>query len=163
MSPNNALPPGFVSIDEAVALIKSDTRDDPVVDMDYLAAHKVWLDRNGPAHNFRIPKIRRLAENEIYKTKRGKYVYFEHTGDVYVQINTMFENELLKKTIMDKYKELVGHEYRELATRGISTVADDAEGRNAVTPRVRKTTMAKEGDSIGSGEVITTNGEGMAL
>ena len=82
---------------------------------------------------------------------------------MYVQINTAYENELLKKTIMDKYEELVGHEYRELATRGMSTVADDAEGRNAVAPRARKTTMAKEGDSIGSGEIITTNGEGMTV
>lgn len=160
---NNTLPPGFISINDAVELIKSDTRDNPVVDMDYLAAHKVWLDRNGPAHNFRIPKIRRLAEDEIYKTKRGKYVYFEHTGDVYVQINTAFENELLKKTINDKFKELVGHEYKELRTRGVSTVADDAEGRNAVTPRVRKDTMAKEGDSIGSGETLTSNGEGIQV
>lgn len=160
MSPT--LPPGFISIDDAIALIKSDTRENPVVDMDYLAAHKIWLDRNGPAHNFRIPKIKKLPEDKIYKTKRGKYVYFEHTGDVYVQINTAFENELLKKTIMDKYKELVGHEYRELVSRGVSTVADDAEGRNAVTPRARKP-MAKEGDSIGSGETITTNGEGVSV
>ena len=162
MQPKQQLPPGFITIDQAVELIKSDTRDEPVVDMDYLAAHKIWLDRNGPAHNFRIPKIKKLPEDKIYKTKRGKYVYFEHTGDVYVQINTAFENELLKKTIMDKYKELVGHEYRELATRGVSTVVDDGEGRNAATPRARKP-MAKEGDSIGSGETITTNGEGVSV
>ncbi len=161
MSPT--LPPGFISIDDAVELIKSDTRENPVVDMDYLAAHKVWLDRNGPAHNFRIPKIRMLKPEEVYKTKRGKIVDYEHTGDVYVQINTAFENELLKKTIMDKYKELVGHEYKELVTRGMSTVADDAEGRNAVTPRARKTTMAQEGQSIGSGEVVSTNGQGLEV
>ena len=160
MSPT--LPPGFVSIDEAVELIKSDTRENPVVDMDYLAAHKVWLDRNGPAHNFRIPKIRMLKPEEVYKTKRGKIVDYEHTGDVYVQINTAFENELLKKTIMDKYKELVGHEYRELATRGMSTVADDAEGVNAVTPRARKP-MTEEGKEIGSGETVSTNGAGLEV
>lgn len=160
MSPT--LPPGFISVEDAVALIKSDTREKPVVDMDYLAAHKVWLDRNGPAHNFRIPKIRMLKPEEVYKTKRGKVIDYEHTGDVYVQINTAYENELLKKAILDKYAELVGHEYRELASRGMSTVADDAEGRNAVQPRARKP-MAREGDSIGSGETITTNGDGLAV
>lgn len=162
MSPKNTLPPGFISVDEAVALIKSDTRENPVVDMDYLAAHKVWLDRNGPAHNFRIPKIRQLAPEEVYKTRRGKVVDYENIGDVFVQINTAFENELLKKTIMDKYAELVGHEYRELITRGMSTVADDAEGKTAVQPRARKS-MAREGDSIGSGETMTTNGEGITV
>lgn len=160
MSPT--LPPGFITVEDAVALINSDTRDNPVVDMDYLAAHKVWLDRNGPAHNFRIPKIRMLKPEEVYKTKRGKVIDYEHTGDVYVQINTAYENELLKKAILDKYAELVGHEYRELASRGVSTVADDAEGRNAVQPRARKP-MAHEGDSIGSGETITTNGDGLAV
>lgn len=161
MSPT--LPPGFITIDEAIKLIESDTRDNPVVDMDYLAAHKVWLDRNGPAHNFRIPKIRKLAKDEIYKTKRGKYVYFENTGDVFVQINTNLENELLKDAISRKFKELTGHEYKTLMTRGVSTVADDAEGKNAVAPRIRKETMAKEGDSIGSGETLTSNGDGLSV
>ena len=162
MSPKNPLPPGFISVDEAVELIKSDSRENPVVDMDWLAAHKVWLDRNGPAHNFRIPKVRLLKPDEIHKNRYGKPIYEEHIGDVYVQINTAFENELLKKTILDKYAELVGHEYRETITRGMSTVADDAEGKNAVVPRARKS-MAKEGDSIGSGAEISTNGEGLQV
>lgn len=162
MSPKNPLPPGFVSVEDACALIKSDSRDNPVVDMDWLAAHKVWLDKNGPAHNFRIPKVRALAPEEIYRNKYGKMVYEEHIGDAFVQINTAFENELLKKTIMDKYAEMVGHEYREHITRGVSTVADDAEGRNAVSPRARKP-MAKEGEMIGSGETLTSNGDGLSV
>ena len=158
MQPNTTLKPGFISIDDAVALIKSDTRQDPVVDMDWLIAHKVWLDRNGPAHNFRIPKIRRLKPEEVHKTSRGKLVEFENIGNVYVEVNTAFENELLKKTIEDKYRELVGHEYKQIVTRAMSTVADDAQGRNAVQPRANKP-IAKEGDSIGSGEIATSNGD----
>lgn len=163
MSPSNQqLPPGFISVEAACELIKSDSRDNPVVDMDYLIAHKVWLDRNGPAHNFRIPKVRRLSQSEVYTNRYGKTVDEEVTGSVYVQINTAFENELLKKTITDKYRELVGHEYRELKTRGMSTVADDAEGKNAVRPRPRAP-MSKEGDTIGSGDMLTTNGEGLKV
>ena len=158
MNPNSNLPPGFSSIEDVVELIKSDTRENPVVDMDWLVAHKVWLDKNGPAHNFRIPKIRRLKPEEVYRTKRGKLVEYEHIGDVYVAINTAFENELLKKTIEDKYRELVGHEYRALAVKGVSTVADDAQGRNAVRPRANKP-LAKEGQIIGGGEVSTSNGD----
>lgn len=162
MSPKNTLPPGYISIDEAVALIKSDTRENPVVDMDYLIAHKVWLDRNGPAHNFIIPKIRQLKKDEVRKSRLGKVIDYERTKILRVQINTAFENELLKKTIMDKYKELVGHEYKEFTTRGMSTVADDAEGKSAVQPRARKP-MTKEGDTIGSSETVTTNGEGLQV
>lgn len=153
------LAPGFVDIDTAVALIKSDTRENPVVDMDYLVSKIVWIETN---HNFRIPKIRRLKPEEVYRTKRGKIVEYENTGDVYVSINTNFEKELLKKTILDKYRELVGHEYKEVGVRAVSTVADDAQGRAAVQPRVNKP-IAKEGSLIGEGATVTSNGENLQV
>lgn len=155
MSPTSNLAPGFTSVESAVELINSDSREKPVVDMDYLIAHKHWIEVK---HNFRIPRVRRLGPNEIYKTKRGKIVEYETTGEVNVSIETPFQRELLKKTIEDKYRELVGHEYREKTTRAISTVADDAEGKQAVQPRANKP-IAKEGASIGGGEISTSNGD----
>ena len=152
---NNNLAPGFVDIDTAIELIKSDTRANPVVDMDYLITRKKWIET---AHNFRIPKVRRLKPEEVYRTKRGKVVEYETIGEVNVYIATNFDKELLLKTINDKYKELVGHEYRELTTRATSTVADDAQGRNAVRPRPN-TPIAKEGANIGDGTVSTSNGD----
>lgn len=153
------LAPGFVSVDDAVALIKSDTREKPVVDMDYLVSKIVWIEVN---HNFRIPKVRRLSADEVYRTKRGKVIEYENTGNVYVSINTNFEKELLKKTILDKYRELVGREYKEAGVRAVSTVADDAQGRAAVQPRVNKP-IAKEGSTIGEGTTVTSNGEGLSV
>ena len=159
MSPNQNLSPGFSTIDEGVELIKSDSRQNPVVDMDYLIAHINWVET---AHNFRIPKVRRLAPEEVYRNKRGKTVEYEHTGDVYVYVSTAFDKELLRKTIRDKYRELVGHEYKELTTKAASTVADDAQGHDAVRPRPN-TSIAKEGQSIGSGEIVDTNGQGLTV
>lgn len=159
MNANTNIPTGFISVDEAVDLINSDTRKDPVVDMDYLVAHLNWIETGG---NVRIPKIRALGKDEIYKTKRGKLVQFEHTGDVYVQVLTAFDRELLRKTIRDKYAELTHKEYKEITTRAKSTVADDAEGKEAVRPRANKP-IAKEGASIGSGEVMTSNGDGLQV
>lgn len=157
MNPTNGqLSPGFVEIDKAVELINSDTRENPVVDMDYLIGHTVWIESN---HNFRIPKIRRLAPEEIRRTKRGKVIEYENTGDVYVYIATNFEKELLKKTIYDKYRELVGHEYREAGVKARSTVADDAQGKAAVQPRVNTKPIAKEGTIIGEGTTTTSNGD----
>lgn len=158
MQPNN-LPPGFMKVEDACKLIESDTRENPVVDMDYLTSHVVWIETN---HNFRIPKIRRLKESEIRKTKRGKIIEYENTGDIYVAIETNYQKELLKKTILDKFRELVGHEYKAPGVRAVSTVADDAQGRAAVQPRSNKP-IAKEGAVIGEGQTVTSNGEGLSV
>lgn len=157
MNPSsNQLSPGFITVEAACDLIKSDTRENPVIDMDYLVGHIVWIETN---HNFRIPKIRRLSAEEIYKTKRGKVVEYENTGDVYVYLATNYEKELLKKTILDKFKELVGHEYKEAGVRARSTVADDAQGTAAVKPRNNAKPIAKEGAVIGEGTTTTSNGD----
>lgn len=160
MQDNSQLSPGFITVDEGCELIKSDTRKDPVVDMDYLVSHTVWIEAN---HNFRIPKIRRLKPEEVYKTKRGKIVEYENIGDAYVYIATNFEKELLKKTILDKYRELVGKDYKELGVKARSTVADDAQGKAAVQPRNNTKPIAKEGTIIGGGETVTSNGEGLTV
>lgn len=156
----NQLSPGFITVDAACDLIKSDTREKPVVDMDYLVAHIVWIETN---HNFRIPKIRRLAPDEVYKTKRGKAVEYENVGDAYVYLATNFEKELLKKTILDKFKELVGHEYKQVGVIARSTVADDAQGKAAVQPRNNAKPIAKEGAVISEGTTINSNGEGLSV
>lgn len=153
------LSPGFMKVDEACEIIKADTRENPVVDMDYLVSHLSWAETG---RNFRIPRIRRLAANEVYRTKRGKVVEYEHTGDIYVYFSTNFEKELFKKTILDKYRELVGHDYKELGVKARSTVANDAQGQAAVRPRANNP-IAKEGDTIGEGTVVTSNGEGLAV
>lgn len=155
----NQLSPGFITVDDAVKLIQSDTRENPVVDMDYLVSRIKWVET---AHNFRIPKIRRLKPEEVRRTKRGKIVEYENIGDAYIYIATNFEKELIRKTILDKFRELVGHEYTEQAIRAISTVADDAQGRSAVQPRVNKP-IAKEGSIIGEGTTVTSNGENLQV
>ena len=154
------LSPGFITVDDACKIIKTDTRENPVVDMDYLVAHIVWIETN---HNFRIPKIKRLAPEDVRRTKRGKIIEYENIGDIYVYIATNFEKELLKKTILDKFRELVGHEYKEAGIKARSTVADDAQGRAAVQPRNNTKPIAREGDTISSGETITSNGEGLSV
>ena len=98
----------------------------------------------------------------MYRNKRGKTIEYETIGDVNIYIATNFERELVKKTIYDKYRELVGHEYREAGVRAVSTVADDAQGKDAVRPR-GNTPIAKEGASIGGGETINSNGDGLQV
>lgn len=160
MSPETNLPPGYTSVEKACEIIKSDTRENPIVDMDYLISHTVWIETN---HNFRIPKVRRLKPEEVYRTKRGKVIEYENIGEINVRVDTNFQKELLKKTIFDKYKELVGHEYKEVLVKARSTVADDAQGKAAVQPRDNKKPIAKEGAVISSGEEMLSNGEGLTV
>ena len=152
----NQLSPGFITVNQAMELIKSDTRENPVVDMDYLVSRLKWVET---AHNFRIPKIRRLKPEEVYRNKRGKVIEYENTGDAYIYIATNFEKELVRKTILDKFRELVGHEYREQTIKARSTVADDAQGKDAVKPRANTKPIAKEGSVIGEGTTATSNGD----
>ena len=154
------LSPGFITVDEAVKLIQSDTRDNPVVDMDYLVSRIKWVET---AHNFRIPKIRMLKPEEIHRNKRGKLIDQETIGNVYIYIATNFEKELIRKTILDKFRELVGHEYKEQTVRAMSTVADDAQGKAAVQPRSNSKPIAKEGTVISEGTVMDTNGQNITV
>lgn len=151
--------PGFISIEKALKLIKSDTKENPVVDMDYMIARLKWIEVGG---NFRIPKLRKLTTEEQTTDRFGRTKVLENTGEVYVEIKDNLVKELLKKALNDKYYELTHKEYAELKTRGVSTVADDAQGEAAVRPRARKETMAKPGESLGGG-VVTTNGEGLQV
>lgn len=160
MQPNNNLSPGFSTVEDAVALIKSDTKENPVVDMDYIVNKTVWIETG---HNFRIPKVKRLKPEEVHRTKRGNIIEYETIGEVNVYIATNYEKELLKKTILDKFRELVGREYKEAGVRSTSTVADDAQGRDAVRPRNNAKPIAREGAVIGGGETITSNGEGLTV
>lgn len=154
------LRPGFISVEDACDLIKSDTRENPVVDMDYLSSHTIWIETN---NTFRIPKVRKLKPDEVRTTRYGKVIDEEIIGNVYVEVVTNYQKELLKKTILDKFREMTGREYQEVKVKARSTVADDAQGKAAVQPRVNTKPIAKEGAPIRGGETINSNGEGLSV
>ena len=137
------LPKDFMSLEEAVALINSDSRSDAKVDTKWMVKHIDWIEE---AHNFQIPLMKTTSDKRV-----------EPIGKKYVQIVTSYDKELLKKTIRDHYRDMVGHEYDAPVTKAVSTVADEEQSGGAVRPR-RSKSIAKEGAVIGSGETITTNG-----
>lgn len=136
------LPKGFISIDEAVTLINSDTRESAKVDTSWLVRHIDWIEE---AHNFRIPLLKTTADKKIAKC-----------GSKYVQILSAYDKEVLKRAIRNHYRDLVGHEYQKQNVRAVSSVVDD-EVASGARPRKAKP-IAKEGAVIGTGETITTNG-----
>lgn len=154
---NNPLRNGFISVNDAVALINSDKRDDAKVDTQWLAGHIDWIEE---AHNFRIPVVRFATREEIEAQRKAhpgrRPNGLISLGSKYVEISTSYEKELLKKTIRDHYREMAGREYAQEITRGISTVMDEETG-NSERPRKTKKTIAKEGETIGTGSSRTTN------
>lgn len=141
------LPKGFITIEEAVKLINSDSRKEAKVDTRWLVKHIDWIEEK---HNFRIPLMKTTDKNTVVQT-----------GNRYVEIVTSFDKELMKKTIRDHYRDMVGHEYDAPVTKAVSTVADDEQSGGAVRPRKAKS-IAKEGAVIGTGETIK-NSDGLSL
>lgn len=151
------LPNGFISVDEAVKLIESNTFDVPTVHIKKLASSTDWIELN---HNFAIPKVRLITKEE-YAEKLKQFPgrrpsELVRTGIVTVTLRSAYEVELLKKAIYDNYKKVSGHMFSPKNTRGVTTVIDQEAGGRA-NPRATKKTIAKEGDIIGAGSTATTN------
>ena len=136
------LPKGFISLTDAATLINSDTRAEAKVDTKWLVSHIDWIEE---AHNFRIPLMKTTSDKRVV-----------HNGSKFVEIRTSYDKEFLKKVIRDHYRDIVGHEFNAPTIRAVSSVADDEVGAG-VRPR-RSRPIAKEGQTIGTGETITTNG-----
>lgn len=152
-----SLPNGFVTVEDAVKLIESNTFDKPTVDIKYLVGHLDWVEL---AHNFRIPLVR-LVTPEEYKELMKRYPgrrpsELTRVKDETVTLRTSYEVELLKKAIRDNYRDITKREYQGKNTRGITTVIDEEKGTDAA-PRATKNTIAKEGAIIGSGSTVSTN------
>ena len=153
----SSLPNGFITVEDAVDLIKTNTFEKPTVDIRYLVGHLDWVE---VAHNFRIPKVRLVTKEEyaelLKKFPGRRPSELTSIADEYVTLRTSYEVELLKKTIRDNYRDITGHAYRKANTRGITTVIDEEKGTDAA-PRATKNTIAKEGSVIGSGSTVSTN------
>lgn len=153
----SSLPNGFITVEDAVDLIKTNTFEKPTVDIKYLVGHLDWVE---VAHNFRIPKVRLVTKEEyaelLKKFPGRRPSELTSIADEYVTLRTSYEVELLKKTIRDNYRDVTGHAYSKANTRGITTVIDEEKGTDAA-PRATKNTIAKEGSVIGSGSTVSTN------
>lgn len=151
------LPKGFIEVEEAVELIKSNTFDKPTVDIKKLANSLDWIEVN---HNFAIKKMRLITKEE-YAEKLKQFPGRRPSelislGVVTTTLRSAYEVELLKKAIRDNYREVSGRMFDPKNTRGVTTVMDQESGGGA-RPRSSKKTIAKEGDLIGAGSTSTTN------
>lgn len=156
MQPQNGqLSKGFIPVQQAIKLIQKDTRDDAVVDLDYLANNISYIQDN---KNFRIPLVRNANEDDI-KAFKAKYPGIRprptvRVGSANVYIASAYEKEILRQAIKDAFKERTN---REIASEGRTynktTVQDDENNAGARLMNNPNPTT-KAGDDLGRGETL---------
>lgn len=104
----------FITVQEAMDLIKSHTEEEPVVDLKFIMNNYNWIEL---FHNFNIPLVTKNSKGEVV-ANGNRYITFERELDVL----------LFKEAAMTRFREIRGAEYDEEAitnpTRSITTVSD---------------------------------------
>lgn len=134
------IPNGFLSVEEAVALIQADKRSDATVDVAFLVKNLPWLEKN---RNYTVKLLRH---------ENGKVV---DNGIKYVSIENDYQKEMLKHAIVQHYKDLSGKEIDPdtIGIRKITTAIEDnnPQGR----PTINTQSSTNIGDTILSEERIS--------
>lgn len=125
---NQLLPKGFITPEQAIDMINKDTRENPVVDVQFLFANLHYLQRK---FNYTVPLLKRSADGKV--VENGK-LYI--AGDLID--NYWLEN--LKHAIIEKFKEEtrlrdVITDPERMGLRAISTTVstEDQSGRGKMT------------------------------
>lgn len=133
------LPRGFISIEEAIKLIESDTRKDAKVDTSFLLRNLPYLRTDG---NYTIKKLRHDKET-------GRVV---SNGEVFVMITSDYEKEMLKHAIVEHYRNVTGRtiDPDNIGLRSLTTTVDEETNLGAAIIHNDKPTI-KPGEDLGTG------------
>lgn len=133
------LPRGFISIEEAIKLIESDTRKDAKVDTSFLLRNLPYLRTDG---NYTIKKLRHDKET-------GRVV---DNGEVFVMITSDYEKEMLKHAIVEHYRNVTGRtiDPDNIGLRSLTTTVDEETNLGAAIINNDKPTI-KPGEDLGTG------------
>lgn len=104
----------FITVDEAIKLIESDSRENSVVDIKQMTDSYTYIEL---AHNFRIPLL--AVNKDGFIVENGnRYITFEKEIDVL----------RFREVVLNHYKETTSAKYDEEAitnpTKSITTVSD---------------------------------------
>lgn len=165
MQPNNTqLPNGFITIDQAIELIKKDTPSQATVDLDWMTNN---IDYIQEFKNFQIPLARNATQEEIDAQKQERLLHpgmrirpIVITERAYVQINDTYEKEALKRAIRMAYKDHTGREANVDKVHNKTTVFDPEHNSNS-RPMVSKYKNTEKGEDLGRGEIagVSLDGE----
>lgn len=150
------IPIGFISVDDAIKLIKADRRDNATVDLSWLVRNFRWIE---PAHNFTI---------KLMKTDPATGRAY-HTGKTTVQFpsagasGSNLQVESFKETIRNAYRERTKKEIEEGAVRSITTARGGEIGTSkSGNPELSTMSKTKAGEDLPAQTVsMTLTGEGV--
>lgn len=146
MQPNSqTLPPHFVTVEEAIRLIKADKRDDAKVDLQFLV------------NNIPYMKVKQNYNIRLMKTVNGRAI---RDGSVYVTIYTEYEKQILLHAIQEAYTDRTGIKFNEgeEGVNHVSTVVDQEQSRMDARPITTETGTAA-GENISKPYEQVINGE----
>lgn len=134
---NNNIPIGFISLEEAIKLIESDTRSNAKVDTSFLLNNLPYLRVDG---NYTIKKL---------KHEGGKVV---PDGKTQVQIRSEYERAMLEHAIVEHYKLVTGYDINpeSIGLRSMTTAVDDEKNPGGRVTKNEKP-LTRAGDDLGSG------------
>lgn len=140
---NGNIPTGFISVEDAIKLIESDTRSNAKVDAQFLLNNLPFLRVDG---NYTIKKLKHV---------NGKVV---EDGVTRVHIDSDYHRAMLEHTIVEHFKLVSGRDVdpETIGIRTMSTTVDDESNPQGRVVRNKKS-KTKVGDSIVSG--VTQNVE----
>lgn len=140
---NGNIPLGFISVEEAIKLIESDTRTNAKVNVSFLLRNLPFLRVDG---NYTIKKL---------KHEKGKVV---PDGEAFVHIDSDYHRAMLEHAIVEHYKQVTGREIdpESIGLRKLTTAVDDEENPTGHVIKNKKS-KTKMGDAIVSG--VTQNVE----
>lgn len=135
MQPNNNLMPGFITVEDAIALIKKDKRDDATVDLQFLA------------NNIPYMKVKQNYNIRLMKTVNGRAV---RNGSVYVTLYTEYDRQILLKAIQDAFEERtkLKLDVENIGLSRVTTMVDEEKGVSDGRPRTNADSTVKAGDDI---------------
>ena len=136
---NDKIPTGFISVEDAIKLIESDTRTNATVDADFLFRNIPFLRVDG---NYTIRKL---------KHENGKVV---EDGETFVHIDSDYHRAMLEHCIVEHYKQATGRDIdpSQIGIKRLSTTVDDEQNPQGRITR-NKSSKTKVGDSLQSGTV----------
>lgn len=114
MNPSQALPEAFISIDDAIKLINSDTRNNAVVDVQKMMASIKFLRKN---KTFRIPLVKSIDRRP----------WTQKIGSKYIIPKNEFERTNVEHAIVSKFAEETGRQIdvESMGLKKVNTVMDD--------------------------------------
>lgn len=136
MQQNSTLPPGFVTVEDAIKLIQSDKRNDAKVDLQFLVNNIPYLETK---HNFNIRKLKTTPEGKVIRD-----------GSVYVQIFTEYERQILLKAIQDAYTERTNIKFNpdDVGVNYVSSMIDQESNQMSAMPQAGATPVLKANETI---------------